>query len=141
MKQLFVKYKPIMMYAIFGVLTTLVNVLSYGLFYHCMGISNVVSNVIAWFLAVTFAYITNKLWVFDSKIFHLDYVVKEAMKFFSCRLLTGILDILVMYIGVDLLNGPSMILKVGSNVLVIILNYVASKLIIFNKPKAKKSES
>ena len=133
MKKLLIKYKSILMYGIFGVLTTLVNIISYGFSYNYVGISNVVSNIIAWILAVSFAYITNKIWVFDSKVFSAKFMLNEAIKFFGCRILTGLFDIAIMYIGVDLLNGPSMILKVASNIIVIILNYVASKLIIFRK--------
>lgn len=133
LKELIKKYKSFLMYAVFGILTTLINIVCYGLFYKYLEISNVVSNILAWMVAVTFAYITNKIWVFESKSLQLKTILSETWKFISCRLVTGILDIIIMYIGVDILNGPSIVLKVFSNIIVIILNYVASKLIIFKE--------
>lgn len=129
------KYKGLFFYGLFGVLTTVINIYTYILFYEKIGLANVPSTVIAWVLAVAFAYITNKIWVFDSKSWKKEIVMPELVKFFSCRLATGILDILIMWIGVDLLAGPSRILKLASNILVIIINYVFSKLVIFVKKK------
>ena len=121
------------MYGIFGVLTTIVNLVVYNLCYYKAGINNTVSNVIAWILAVAFAYITNKLWVFESKSWKMSVLRREVTAFVSCRLATGIMDILIMYICVDILGWHAMLMKLSSNVLVIILNYIFSKLIIFKK--------
>ena len=121
------------MYGIFGVLTTIVNLAVYNLCYYKAGINNTVSNVIAWILAVAFAYITNKLWVFESKSWKMSVLRREVTAFVSCRLATGIMDILIMYICVDILGWHAMLMKLASNVLVIILNYIFSKLIIFKK--------
>ena len=127
------KYKSFMFYAIFGVFTTIVNILTYNVCYSKFGISNTVSNVIAWILAVAFAYLTNKIWVFDSKSWALDVLKREAAAFISCRLATGVMDIIIMYVTVDIMELPAILMKVASNVLVIILNYIFSKLIIFKK--------
>jgi len=89
------------------------------------------ATVIAWVLAVLFAYITNRLWVFESQADTINDFVREIIAFFACRLTTGILDLLIMFIFVDLLYCNDLLVKIGANVLVIILNYVASKLIIF----------
>lgn len=132
-KELLVKYKSFIMYAIFGVLTTLVNLVSYYLFYNLIGISNVPSTIVAWVLAVAFAFITNKLWVFDSKSFDGRTLAHEIPTFFGARLATGILDVVIMYLAVDVLNMNSTIWKLISNIIVIILNYIASKLVIFKK--------
>ena len=121
------------MYGIFGVLTTIVNLLVYNLCYYKAGINNTISNVIAWILAVIFAYITNKLWVFESKSWKMSVLRREVTAFVSCRLATGIMDILIMYICVDILGWHAMLMKLASNVLVIIVNYIFSKLIIFKK--------
>ena len=121
------------MYGIFGVLTTIVNLVVYNLCYYKAGMNNTVSNVIAWILAVAFAYITNKLWVFESKSWKMSVLRREVTAFVSCRLATGIMDILIMYICVDILGWHAMLMKLSSNVLVIILNYIFSKLIIFKK--------
>ena len=82
-----------------------------------------------------FAFITNKLWVFESKSFDFKLFMKELGSFTVCRLATGALDLGIMFVGVDLLKGPAMILKVISNIIVIILNYVMSKVFVFKKGK------
>ena len=127
------KYKSFIAYAVFGVLTTIVNIVSYSICYNRLGFSNTLSNIAAWILAVTFAYITNKIWVFDSRSWKWDVLKKEMIAFVSCRIATGIMDLLIMYVSVDLMNWNAMIMKVSSNFLVIVLNYVFSKLVIFKK--------
>ena len=133
------KYKSLITYGIFGVLTTLINIGIYTLCYQQIGIGNVVSNIIAWVVAVLFAFVTNKIWVFESKSLEPAVLVAEAVSFFGCRLATGVLDIVIMYMTVDMLALNSTIMKCISNVLVIIVNYVASKFVIFKKG-AKTSE-
>ena len=133
MMDLFKKYKFIILYGIFGVLTTVINIAVYGMFYSVLDVSNVISNIIAWVISVLFAFITNKLWVFESKSFDIKLFMKELGSFTLCRVTTGVLDLGIMFVGVDLLKGPAMILKVVSNVIVIILNYIMSKLFVFKK--------
>lgn len=127
------KYKSFILYIIFGVLTTLVNIISYYVFYNLLSISNIISTIIAWILAVAFAFIVNKLFVFESVSWRKNIVLKEIRDFFTCRVLTGLLDVGIMYVAVDLLNLNSMIWKLISNILVTILNYIASKFVIFKK--------
>lgn len=131
--QMLKKYRSFIAYAVFGVFTTIVNIASYSVCYNNLGLSNTFSNVIAWILAVTFAYLTNKVWVFDSKSWKRDVLKKEVMAFISCRIATGILDLVLMYVSVDLMDWNALLMKICSNVLVIILNYVFSKLVIFKK--------
>lgn len=133
------KHKSLITYGIFGVLTTLINIGIYALCYQQIGIGNVVSNIIAWVVAALFAFVTNKIWVFESKSLEPAVLVAEAVSFFGCRLATGVLDIVIMYVTVDMLALNSTIMKCISNVLVIIANYVASKFVIFKKG-AKTSE-
>ena len=127
------KYKSLISYGIFGVLTTVVNIMAYNLCYYKFEISNTFSNVIAWIMAVSFAYFTNKIWVFESKSWRWRIIKKEIAAFVSCRLATGILDPIIMYVCVDIMGMQAMIMKFASNVLVVILNYVFSKLIIFKR--------
>lgn len=127
------KYKGPFFYLVFGVLTTAINVGTYHLCYEIWGAPNVPSNIVAWVLAVAVAYITNKLWVFNSKSFAPEILLPELWKFVSCRLATGGMDLFIMWVGVDILQGPATSLKIASNVLVIILNYIASKLLIFKR--------
>lgn len=135
-KELFEKYKEPVMYLVFGGLTTLVNVVAYYLFYELLSVSNTCSTLLSWFLSVLFAFITNKLWVFESKEGGVA-LLREAASFFGCRAATGALDLLIMWLCVDILAFRAMICKIGSNVIVIILNYVFSKLIIFKKGENK----
>ena len=132
-KTLLTKYKFIILYGIFGVLTTVINIAVYGIFYSVLDVSNVISNIIAWVVSVLFAFITNKLWVFESKSFNFKLFLTELGSFTVCRVATGVLDLGIMFVGVDLLNGPAIILKVASNIIVIILNYVMSKIFVFKK--------
>ena len=127
------KHKDIVLYGIFGVLTTLINIVAYIVCFNVFSISNVPSTIIAWIIAVIFAFITNKLWVFDSKNFDRRTLAHEIPTFFGARIATGVLDVLIMYLTVDVMNWNSTIWKLISNVIVIVLNYVASKLIIFKK--------
>ena len=131
LKNLYLKYKVQILYVLFGALTTFVNIVSYHIFYYNLNFPNVSSTVIALILCVLTAFITNKIWVFDSRSFALKTVVYEALTFFSCRALTGVLDVGIMYLSVDILAFNGLLMKTVSNVIVIVLNYIASKLIIF----------
>ena len=124
------QYKMPILYIIFGGLTTLVNIIAYFICYDISGISNVLSTIIAWTLSVIFAFITNKFYVFESKENDVFY---EISTFFGCRLGTGILDVGVMYLTVDILKWNALLMKIISNVIVIVLNYILSKVIIFKK--------
>lgn len=136
-KRLIEKYQSFIFYGIFGVLTTIVNIVTYQLCYERFGISNTISNVAAWILAVTITYLTNKVWVFESKSWKWEILKREIPTFISCRLATGVLDIVIMYICVDVMQWHAMLMKIISNVLVIILNYIFSKLVIFKKSEMK----
>lgn len=129
------KYEGVLLYLIFGVLTTVINMVVYYILFASLLLPNLVSNAIAWLAAVAFAFITNKIWVFKSKSFELKIVIKELFAFITARLSTGILDMAIMYVGVDVLKGNSLYAKIFANVLVVILNYIFSKLFIFRKNK------
>uniref|UniRef100_UPI0040575F80 GtrA family protein n=1 Tax=Acetatifactor sp. TaxID=1872090 RepID=UPI0040575F80 len=127
------KYKGIISYLFFGVCTTVINIVVYNIFYYVLHVSNVNSNIVAWIVAVLFAFITNKLFVFDSTSLTAKVVLYELLSFLGCRLITGVLDLGIMYVTVDCLEQNAMLWKIITNVLVIILNYIASKLVIFKK--------
>ena len=129
------KYKEMILYVFFGGCTTLVNLAAYAACYYICSLSNVTSTVIAWVLGVVFAYVTNKLWVFESKSWAWPVLSRELASFVGCRAATGVLDLAVMYLCVDLLHWNAMLMKVLSNVIVIILNYVGSKLLVFANKK------
>ena len=131
--QLIKKYKSIILYLVFGALTTLINIATYAIFAKVLNINYLISNVIAWILAVIVAYITNKLYVFESKSFEKNVLVKEVISFFIARLFSLGVDMSFMYITIGILKYNDILMKVLSNIIVIILNYVFSKFIIFKK--------
>ncbi len=120
-------------YLIFGALATVVNIAVYSIAFYSIHIDNAVSNVIAWVVAAIFAYITNKFLVFASKVDTKKELLREITSFFSCRLFTLVVDEIIMIISVDKLGLSPFIMKVVANIVVIILNFVLSKLIIFKK--------
>lgn len=123
--------KEIFLYLLFGGLTTLVNILSFWLL-DCLNLPTAASTVIAWGLSVIFAFFTNKKYVFESE----NNPFKEMLAFFGCRAFSGLFDLAVMIVFVDLLGYASMIIKILSNLMVIIMNYLFSKFLIFGKKKA-----
>lgn len=127
------RYKRQLLYLFFGVCTTLVNVIVYVICAHMAALSTTLSSIIAWGAAVFFAYMTNRTWVFESQAHTASDILREIWSFLICRLTTGGLDLAIMYLCVDWLGLPDVSIKVLSNLLVITLNYVASKLIIFSK--------
>ena len=128
--------KSQILYLFFGGCTTLINVAVYGLCAHMANLSTTLSTVIAWGAAVLFAYLTNRTWVFESRAGTAPDILREMGYFFLCRAATGALDLAIMYVCVDRLGLPDMPVKLLSNVLVVILNYVASKLFIFAKKES-----
>ena len=131
MMRLIRKYKDLILYAVFGVLTTLVNTVVYWLCAHPLGIPVVPSSVVAWFFAVLFAYLTNRKWVFHSEAETMREIAAEMVSFFLCRIATGVLDWVLMYVFAEKMQLNDLAVKIAVNILVILLNYVASKLLIF----------
>lgn len=128
---LYIKYKEIIHYIIVGVLTTFVSIGSYWLFRQLM-ISYLISSVLSWIAAVIFAFFANRLFVFYSDERN---IVKELSAFISVRLLTLFIEIAFMFIAVDLFKSDDMIAKIVGQVIILILNYIFSKLIVFKKTK------
>lgn len=132
---MFEKYKTVIMYLIFGVLTTVINILSFFLLSEKVltGFNTVIPNVIAWFVSVVFAFVTNKYFVFDTDGNMKNGFFAQLVGFFAARLISGVIDTGIVYLFVDALGFDKTIIKILSNVFVIIFNYVASKLVIFKK--------
>ena len=127
------KYEDVLFYLFFGVLTTVVNYLVYLPCYNSLGLSAAVSNGVAWVAAVVFAYLTNKPFVFKSHDWSPKTVVPELTKFLGCRVGSGLMETVIMLLSVDLLGWDGNIMKLATSVLVIILNYIGSKLLVFAK--------
>ena len=132
-KNLIVKYWDILSYLFFGVLTTAVNYLVYLPCYNWLHLSASISNVIAWVVAVAFAYVTNKPFVFKSHDWSWKTVGPELTKFVGCRIGSGLLETAILFVTVDWLAWNGNVWKLVTSVLVVLLNYVASKLLVFRK--------
>ncbi|MEG1848646.1 MAG: GtrA family protein [Lachnospiraceae bacterium] len=130
---LYKKYEDIILYLFFGVLTTVVNIVVYYVCANLMGMYYLAANVCAWIAAVLFAYVTNRIWVFKSTANGLQAILKELILFTGCRVLSGVMDMGIMFFMVSLVHIDDMIAKLVCQVLVTIANYVFSKLIIFKK--------
>ena len=120
-------------YLFFGVLTTVVNYAVYLPCLNFLGFSAAVSNCIAWVVAVTFAFLTNKPFVFQSHDWSRKIVVPEFTKFIATRISSGVLETVILLIAVDTLGGNGNIWKLITQVMVIVVNYVGSKLLVFRK--------
>ena len=132
-RALIVKYWDIVSYLFFGVLTTVVNYLVYLPLYNGLGMSATVSNAIAWVVAVAFAYLTNKPFVFKSFDWSMKTVIPELAKFVGCRIGSGAMETLILLLTVDILGWNGNIWKLLTSVLVVIFNYIGSKLLVFRK--------
>lgn len=131
-KELLVKYRELILYLMFGVLTTVVNYVSYLIFAPLFE-TTTIPTVIAWVLSVVFAYFTNRVWVFQSHAKGAAALFREVLSFFGARLLSGVIDVGIMWVFADRMGLNDKIVKLASNVFVVIFNYVASKLVIFRK--------
>ena len=127
------KYKDVILYLVFGVFTTVVNIVTYWVCVHLLGTNVMVGTILAWALAVFFAYVTNRSMVFHSADTGTQEIVKEIISFFACRIGTGVVDWAIMLIFVTILHFNDMIVKILANFIVIVLNYVLSKFVIFKK--------
>jgi len=144
-KTLFIKYKELITYVIFGVLTTLVNFFAFGIFTKIFGEDlYLVNNAIAWVVGVVFAYITNKLFVFESKSWDLKVITKEITGFLGARIFSFLVEEGGMFLFVSVLGlgeksltllgftiTGQFIVKILLAVIVVILNYIFSKFFIF----------
>lgn len=132
-KVLIIQYWEVLAYLIFGVLTTVVNYLVYLPVYNFLGLSAALSNAIAWVVAVAFAYLTNKPFVFKSHDWTAKTVLPELTKFVGCRVASGAAETLVLLVAVDILHWNGNVWKLITSVLVVVMNYIASKLVVFRK--------
>ncbi len=127
------KLYEIVSYLFFGVLTTIVNYVAYWAFTRGAGMSVAVATFWAWALAVLFAFVTNKIWVFHSQTSTVKAFCTELAAFVAARVFSGVLDVALMWLFADKMGLPDMWVKLALNVFVTVLNYIFSKLWIFKK--------
>ena len=132
-KKLLLKYKAIVIYLVLGLLTTVVNYAVYLPLYNLLGISAAVSNVVAWVFAVLFAFVTNKPFAFESHDWTMSTVLPEFTRFVGCRVGSGLLETGIIFLLVDCLLMNGNVIKLITSVLVVLLNYFASKFFVFKK--------
>lgn len=125
------KHKEVLMYLFFGGLTTVISILSFSLFFELFKINELISNVLSWILAVFLAFVTNRIWVFEEG--KNEGIFSQGLKFYGGRVATLLIEEIILLIFVTLLSFNAMIIKIIAQVIVIVLNYVISKLFIFKK--------
>ncbi|MBR2284671.1 MAG: GtrA family protein [Ruminococcus sp.] len=142
LQELYYKYEDKWLYLFFGVLTTVVSFVTAGISKALLekaGCSAVtvgnVSTVISWICAVTFAYLTNRVWVFDSEAKGAKALVVEAASFYGGRLATLGVEWVMMTVGYGLIGVNYWVMKIIANIVVLILNYVISKIFVFRNKK------
>ena len=133
LKSLFEKYREPILYIFFGGLTTVVSFVSYWILADACRLHYMAATVLSWVISVTFAYVTNRKWVFESRAVGVKAVLFEIVSFFACRVASGLMEMGMMFIGVDLLKVNDKVVKLIANVFVIIANYILSKVIVFRK--------
>ena len=143
----FQKNREMLMYLFFGVMTTVVSFLTAGISKYLLELIEysdddtketvvaIVSTVISWICAVTFAYVTNRVWVFDSKVTGKKGILTEMMSFYGGRIFTLLVEMGMMWLGYSVMGINYWVTKIVANVVVLILNYVISKLFVFKKKK------
>ena len=124
------KHKEVLLYLLFGGLTTLVSIVTFALFI-ALGINELIANVLSWILAVLFAYVTNRTWVFSSEADTKGAVIREMASFFGGRLATLLVEEAILAVFITWLGFPAMWVKVAAQIVVIVLNYVVSKFFVF----------
>ena len=143
---IYIEHKEGMRYIVFGALTTLVNIVVSAFLYYIVlstlseGIKVNISNVIAIIAAWIFAYVTNKIYVFDSKTSSFKELIREIVSFVSCRGITAVVEILLMNLFVTMLHYNYILMKIIVNIIVIILNFIFSKIFIFKNGKEQNNK-
>lgn len=127
------KHKTIVLYSIFGLLTTVVNYIVYFSLYYPAGLTAVASNAIAWVAAVLFSFFTNKPFVFKSHSWSAQVILRELVAFFGCRVLTGLLETIFLYVLVDVFDMNALVWKLVISIAVVVLNYIGSKVIFLRR--------
>lgn len=131
MMKLYNKYREIIDYIIFGGLTTMVNIVAFFIFDTLLGWPYLIANAIAIVVSILFAYVTNKLFVFKTRDMTASENIVEFLKFIGFRLISGLADMAAMWMLVDLISIDTNIAKLLTQFIVVVLNYVFSKLFIF----------
>ena len=125
------KNKEILLYLFFGGLSFIVSVATYALFNVPMKMDALIANVLSWIITVMFAFLTNRVWVFASPTDNIKDFMKQMLSFYSGRIITLVIEEAILLVFINMLGFGSLLVKIVAQVVVILLNYVISKLFIF----------
>lgn len=131
----YIEHKEIIMYTFFGIMTFFVCMITYAYFNVVMGINELLANAYSWIFTVLFSFVTNKIWVFDAPTRTLWKLLIQMFGFFSGRFFTLIVEEAILFVFITMLSFPSIIVKLFAQIVVVTLNYVISKLIVFREKK------
>lgn len=141
LKTIIKKYNDFFLSMIFGALATAINTAGYWLFYTIVELPNLVATALALIITIIFAFFTNKLFVYRSKSWKIEVLIKESFGFLICRALTGVFDMLFMLVTVDVLELFPVLMKLIAALLVGLMNYLAGKFLIFKRDNTNKPEN
>ncbi len=125
------KHKEVLLYLFFGALTTVVSIGSYAFFSLALGVNELIANLFSWILAVTFAFFTNRIWVFQAKTTSFSDFFRQLCSFFGGRLATLGVEEIILLVFITCLHFPGILVKTAAQIVVILLNYIISKLFVF----------
>lgn len=127
------RYREQILYIVFGVLTTAVSILVYAVFTEWLSMDELIANIISWVIAVMFAFVTNRIWVFRSNENGAAAVLRQMLTFYAGRVLTLLIEELMLWVFVKELSFNGLAVKTAAQLVVIVLNYIISKLLIFKR--------
>ena len=127
------KNKEILMDLLFGGLAFVLNIVLYAFFAERMHINELISNIICWVICVLFQFFTNRTWVFDGKVNSAAEFVKQMTSFFGGRLFTLVVEEVILAVFITWLGFNGMVIKLIAQFVVIVLNYIISKLVVFKE--------
>ena len=129
------RYREQILYLVFGGVTTLISIITYAVFTELADINILIGNILSWIISVAVAYATNKSVVFRSDKKGVAQVLTEALSFYAGRLLTLLIEEAILFVFIDLAKLPNMPVKIIAQIIIIVLNYIISKVFIFKKTK------
>lgn len=141
-EEIYKKNKEVLLYLLFGGLTTVVSIVIFaaldsivnsGTIVFGMRLDTLICQIVSWIGSVTFAYVTNRIWVFETNATKAAEIIKEAVSFYGGRVFTLIVETVIISVFADRLGFKKIIVKIVANVIVIVLNYIISKLFVFKK--------
>lgn len=131
------KHKEVLLYLLFGALAMVVSIGSYWLCSEPLSMGVLVANIISWIAAVSFAYVTNRVWVFQQKTHGFGQLLAQMFRFFSGRVATLVVEELILWVFIEQLHFGNMAVKIVAQVVIIVLNYIISKFLVFRKGEKK----